>query len=175
MCYLHGPCNLIRKDISFTKQLKGIQAPDADLAMSLWSSCLCCWSSVAIACCACCCIVCTKCCMCWKASICNGMMVAVRTTGVKYNFTRQENNVEINFHWKQKIHLVSFQSFLAIYILLKPVYTLCMQHQVNEEVRDSRRLRNLATELLHWGAKNCLIPMLGSHSCHTHSQKQAWP
>lgn len=40
-----------------------------NLAMSLWSSCLCCWSSAAMACCACCCIPCTKCCMCWKASI----------------------------------------------------------------------------------------------------------
>lgn len=34
------------------------------------ASCLCCWSSVAIACWACCCMVWTKCCMCWKASIC---------------------------------------------------------------------------------------------------------
>lgn len=41
----------------------------ANLAMSLWSSSLCCWSSAAMACWACCCIPCTKCCMCWKASI----------------------------------------------------------------------------------------------------------
>lgn len=43
----------------------------AHLAMSLCSSCLCCWSSVAMACWACCCMVWTKCCMCWKASICS--------------------------------------------------------------------------------------------------------
>lgn len=43
----------------------------ANLAMSLWSSSLCCWSSAAMACWACCCIPCTKCCMCWKASIWN--------------------------------------------------------------------------------------------------------
>lgn len=45
---------------------------DADLAISLWSSILCCWSSAAMACWACCCIPCTKCCMCWKASIWRG-------------------------------------------------------------------------------------------------------
>lgn len=108
--HLHGPCNL-RKNISVTIQLKGLQGPGADRAMSLWSSCLCCWSSVAIACCACCCIVCTKSCMCWNASICNRRMVVVRTMGVKEKFARERqggNKISLN---AKNTALFSFKAF----------------------------------------------------------------
>lgn len=74
-CFLHGLCNL-KRYASVMTQTQGHGGPGTNRAISLCSSCLCCWSSVAIACCACCCIVCTKCCMCWNASICNQMVKA---------------------------------------------------------------------------------------------------
>lgn len=159
----------LRKAFSFSLELKGAPRPCADRAMSLWSSCLCCWSSVAMACWACCCMVCTKCCMCWKASICKGMMEAVRITGLKYNFSREKDNVEMNFHWNKNIWFC-FLSKLFSHWHPSKVTSHFKHVQINEEVRDSCCLWNCLTEEKITASFWCQAHL----HCHTDREPKVW-